>query len=304
VPPPLSLVESYRQTSLAKLWVGVCAGLCGGGLGSAVSAYVLHQPTPCVSAGALVGFAASYLGGNLGAFFRALAVTLILTLSRWRSVTGQYAFVMQLKCALLNRRHRFPPNAPPNLRAYRPTPEHPLEFSMTICLIASGLLGAILGWMSADAINLFLFPPSLVALASAVFFAFTATSETTLGDLVRCAAMKGVGVASLVTSAAAETEVRPKAFALAGQLGKKAQQLEQRFHLVARVVGSVRWVVDRVGGNGQAPTPGARPGRRKGKRGGRAWPPGEYYGEPPMGEPPAGETPMGYSGGYNGGYGN
>jgi len=296
-PLPPSLVESYRQTSLAKLWMGIFAGLSGLGMGSAISAYILHQPTPCMSVGALVGFAASYLGGNLGAFFRALAVTLMLTLSRWRSVTGQYAFMMQLKSILLNRRHRFPPNAPPNLRDYRPTPEHPLEFSMTTCLVASGLLGATLGWMSASAIDIFLFPPSLIALASALFFAFTATSETTVGDLVRCAAMKGVGVARLVTTAAAETEVRPKAFALAGQLGRRAQQIDRRFHVVDRTMSSVKWVIDRVAGGNENRAPPPRQGRRKGKRGRPRPPPENYYGEPPF----SSEASAGYSGGYGGG---
>jgi len=297
-PLQLSLVESYRQTSLAKLWVGIFASLCGLGMGTAISAYVLHQPTPCMSVGALVGFAASYLGGNLGAFFRALAVTAILTLSRWRSVTGQYAFMMQLKSVLLHRRHRFPPNAPPNLRDYRPTPEHPLEFSMTICLVASGILGATLGWTSASAINIFLFPPSLIALASAVFFAFTATSETTVGDLVRCAAMKGVGVTRLVTTAAAETEVRPKAFALAGQLGRRAQQIDQRFHVVDRTMSSAKWVIDRVAGGTDSGAPPQRQGRRKGQRGQRRArpPPENYYGEPPF----SSEASAGYSGGYGG----
>ena len=85
--------------------------------------YLLHKPISCVAAGFLIGTLSSVLGGRVGELFRAIAVALLLALERRRVFLGQFPVMMQLKCILLRRRSRFPPNAPLNLRAYRPTPE-------------------------------------------------------------------------------------------------------------------------------------------------------------------------------------
>jgi hypothetical protein len=285
----MDVVEARRQTTTGKIVVGVSAAVCGTGIGSLINAYVVkNSPLVCMGAGAVVGFLASIVGGNLGELFRALAVTLLLTLERWRSFTSDYPLMRQLKCTLVRRRNRFPPYAPSNLRRYRPTPEHPLEFSMTMCMLSAGLLGALLGFIAANAAGIFLLPPSLLSLVMGVFLSFSATLESAEGDLIRCSAMKGVGLVRLVASAAAETEVPRKTLGLAGFVGTKIADIDQQFQIKDRVFSFASYLFGRMtgetesgsasgageGGGGRGGGGGERPRRRRRRssRAPSAWP--------------------------------
>ena len=192
-----------------------------------------------------------------------MAVTLILSLTRYRENSSQFRLMVQLKCAVLNRRLRFPPNAPQNLRAYRPTPESPLEFSQFSAMLGAGVIGAGMGWAVASALNIIILPPSLVALAVAVFSVLTSTNESPTGDLIRCAATKGVSVARLVISAATETEVPSTSLALAGVIGRKLSVLNAKYKIAERVGGGLSGVVDKVAGDAQNSRNAAATGKRR-----------------------------------------
>jgi len=256
VPPSkrAPVVDVYMRTSAGMIAVSCSAALSGGLLGALVSAYLVHQPKACLAAGVLVGFFGGIFGGNLGELFRALGVALLLTLSRWRTFTGQYPIIVQLKALLVRRRRRFPPNAPPNLYRYQPTPEQPLPFSMYVCLLSAGLLGILGGWSTAKASHAvlpsFLVPPSLVGLASGGFTAFVATQESMAGDLLRCGAMKTVGAVRLVCEAGVDCQVPAKTLALGGQVAVKAQAMDKRYRISERVVGFVGAAAAKASGGG------------------------------------------------------
>eukprot|EP00613_Pedinella_sp_CCMP2098_P045386 CAMPEP_0171780608 /NCGR_PEP_ID=MMETSP0991-20121206/59720_1 /TAXON_ID=483369 /ORGANISM="non described non described, Strain CCMP2098" /LENGTH=492 /DNA_ID=CAMNT_0012388029 /DNA_START=42 /DNA_END=1517 /DNA_ORIENTATION=- len=265
--PALTVVEARRQTTAGKLVVSLSAALCGVGIGSAVNAYVVkNSPRMCMAAAAAVGLVSSLLGGNVGALFRALAVMLLLTLERWRGFSRDYPLLKQLKCVLVRRRNRFPPHAPPNLRRYRATPEHPLEFSMSVCMLSAGILGALLGYILANALAIFILPPSVLALAIAGFLLFSATFESVEGDLVRCTAMKGVGLVRLVAGAATETEVPRKTLGLAGFVGTKIVALDQRFHVKDRVFAAANYLFNqaKASPDDDGPSSGGGSGRSRG----------------------------------------
>jgi len=82
---------------------------------------------------------------------------------------------------------------------------------------------------------MFFLPPWLLGLVSSGMLVYSSTMEASQGDLVRCMAMKCVGVAGLVVDAAGETKVAPKAYAVAGQLGKKMSALDAKYKIKDKV---------------------------------------------------------------------
>lgn len=130
----------------------------------------------------------------MGDLCRALGVALMLSLSRWRSFSLRYPLFSQLKSSLLRRRSPYPPPAGPPL-------------SKLSCLASSASIGVVIGGMIANSLNLFLFPPALLTSIVSVATAYLSTLESCEGDLMRCAAMKVIGLLSLLWSSATETGV-------------------------------------------------------------------------------------------------
>ena len=119
--------------------------------------WFIPAPLTCVAISSSLAFFLSFISNDQGELFRALGVTLIVTLQRWRSCTDQYPVFRQLRCMIIRRRHRFPENAPEKLWHYQPTDLNPMEFSMRQCMIAAAAVGGLAGWAVASMINLFLF---------------------------------------------------------------------------------------------------------------------------------------------------
>jgi hypothetical protein len=138
-----------------------------------------------------------------------------------------------------------------------------MPFSVATCLAGSGTLGVILGFVVANAVNIFLLPPWFLATATASLMAYVSTLEGCEGDLVRCVSMKCVGLARLVTSACRETEVPSKVLALAGQVGTRLAAFDRQYHIKDRVLAGGMWVFEKVSGSKQ---PANRPRRKRPRR--------------------------------------
>jgi len=267
-PEPLDAVASMRQTFHGKAAVALSAGIWGAGLASAISASTVDKPVAAAVVGVVFGALISFMSGNFGELLRALGVSLILTLQRSGTLKQQYPLLTQVKAVVVRRRRRFPPNAPKSLWKYSPSPESPVQFSMSRAILAAGFLGSMLGYMAAKAINMFILPPWLLALASCGMLVYSSTMEASQGDLVRCLSMKCVGLAGLVIDAAGETKVAPKSYAVAGQLGKKMNALDAKYKIKDKVFAVTGKVFSGMAGAAQrmqgaeGPDEGPKEGRR------------------------------------------
>ena len=198
--------------------------------------WFVPAPLTCVAVGSGLAFILSFVENDQGELFRALGVTLIVTLQRWRSCTDQYPIFRQLRCIIVRRRHRFPENAPEKLWHYKPTAVNPMEFSMKRCMMAAAAVGWLAGWAIGSTISFF---PVFLAAIFAVFSLYTARVDRSMETSYGVCIVKFAGIVGLVAGTAIETNVPTKTLAVGGRFYRWSVAFDRKHRVTERVGGAL-----------------------------------------------------------------
>lgn len=183
VPPQKRIVEKYTK-SLPSLVLVACSSSVFVYLASTMLLNFMLSNAPLYATLALAaaGFLATYVPGEAGTFSRSSGVFLLLLAQR----ASLHAFLGRLVRQLLalikiTRRAGFPSLEDP--WRYRPRGPKDIDFNMTSVMIASVLLGGLLGWSIGRSIPLL--PTWIGTLTGVGFLAYFCTLQDTVGDLIR-----------------------------------------------------------------------------------------------------------------------
>lgn len=192
--------------------------------GALLSAFLLHgwwHP------GALAFSIGYLLRGAFGDCVRSLALAMLWTVQRSRMVWKEYPTWRHIKaCVRAGPRRPYPPASNP--WNYQPSPNSP-SFNMMYTLISIAIVGSTVGG------NVPLVPKWLGGLLGAGFFAYLATRPSALGDLVRAAGMRVVGLLQELWQVAMELRLRQQLMVFAVRLFDRIMFLDSQHRIRDRV---------------------------------------------------------------------
>lgn len=178
-------VRSYTKTIPSTILVAVSSAIFVFAMSSVgLNVFLAFAPHYLTITLSVAAFLATFIPGEAGSFSRASGVFLILLLSRSNlHVFVGRLFRQLLAACMISRRVGFPSYEDP--WRYRPRSPDDLQFSMTSALVASALLGSVVGWSIGRCIPFF--PTWIGTLGGSGFSAYICTVVNARGDLVRCA---------------------------------------------------------------------------------------------------------------------
>ncbi|GAX12927.1 hypothetical protein FisN_22Hu260 [Fistulifera solaris] len=196
--------------------------------GALLSAFLLHgwwHP------GALAFTIGYLLRGAFGDCVRSLALAMLWTMQRSRRVWKEYPTWRHVKaCLRAGPRRPYPPTSNP--WNYQPSP-NASSFNMMYTLISIAIVGSTVGG------NVPLVPKWLGGLLGAGFFAYLATQPSALGDLVRTAGMRVVGLLQELWEVTMELRLRQQLTVFAVRLFDRLMFLDRQHRIRDRVTAGV-----------------------------------------------------------------
>jgi hypothetical protein len=183
VPIQKPLVKKYVKTIPLIVLVAISSSLFSYIASNMILKFTLSSsPLFIIIPITIFSLLATFIPGEIGNFSRASGVFMILMFQRSNLIKFIKEFLTYLICITMITKRRGFPNLDDPWR-YRPRSPKDVEFNMTYALIASAIMGAILGRVISSFIPLL--PGWISTLGLAIFTGYMCTVSDPSGDLIR-----------------------------------------------------------------------------------------------------------------------
>ena len=245
------VVELYTANLWSRLAVGLCASTLSFALMSMLLGMITSKAPKIITLSfAIASLIASFLPGDFGEFSRALGVTGIVTLRRAKTISYIAAVLIHAQAAVnLRKRKNYPPADNP--WSYKQLADDEVAFNMYTTLLATLLMGAVLGNIGAGYIPFF--PSWIGSMIVASFMVLLATKRDARGDMLRFIGNSAVNGISNVKDVATEVELISRAskltgktFAFVGVMDKKYKVSDHIKSIIAIMSNQAQGMANRV----------------------------------------------------------
>ena len=228
-----NVVELYTANLWSRFAVGLCASILSFGLMSMLLGMVTSKAPKLITLSfAVASLIATFLPGDFGEFSRALGVTGIVTLRRAKTMSYIGAVLIHAQAAInLRKRKNYPPSDNP--WNYKQLADDDVGFNMYTTLLATLLIGAVIGNIGAGYIPFF--PSWIGSMIVASSLVLIATKRDSRGDMLRFMGNSVVNGISNVKDVATEVELISRASKLTGKTFVFLGVMDKKYQISDRI---------------------------------------------------------------------